>query len=81
MVKVWEIPPDRIEAALTRNVAFGTLSAPRTNGGRAFRLEPSDMVASCAEGMVWLSLAEVRIGNFWPKSSLKGRLSWFVSTA
>jgi hypothetical protein len=34
---VWGIPPDRLEAELTTNVAFGNLSPPRTAGGRVFR--------------------------------------------
>ncbi|HEV3146061.1 MAG TPA: hypothetical protein VGZ47_19395 [Gemmataceae bacterium] len=39
---VWGIPQDRLEGELTKNVAFGKLSSPRTAGGRNFR--------SCAVG-------------------------------
>lgn len=34
---VWGIPPGRLEARLTTQVAFGNLSTPRTFGGRVFR--------------------------------------------
>ena len=34
---VWGIAPDRLEADLTTNVAFGHLSRPRTAAGRAFQ--------------------------------------------
>ncbi len=34
---VWGIPPDRLDAELTADVAFGTLSTPRTFAGRLMR--------------------------------------------
>jgi hypothetical protein len=34
---VWGMSPDRLEAKLTTNVAFGNLSTPRTLGGHVFR--------------------------------------------
>jgi hypothetical protein len=34
---VWGISPDRLEAELTTDVAFGNLTTPRTLGGRVFR--------------------------------------------
>ncbi len=34
---VWGIPPDRLDADLTTNVAFGNLTAPRTFAGWIFR--------------------------------------------
>jgi hypothetical protein len=34
---IWGISPDRLEAKLTTDVAFGNLSEPRTTAGRVFR--------------------------------------------
>jgi hypothetical protein len=34
---VWGIPPDRLDAAVTKQVAFGSLSVPRTLRGRLLR--------------------------------------------
>ena len=34
---VWGIPPERLEADLTKKVAFGKISKPRTSAGRVFR--------------------------------------------
>ena len=37
VTEVWGIPPDRLEAELTTQVAFGNLSKPRTLAGRVMR--------------------------------------------
>jgi hypothetical protein len=64
---VWGILPDRLEAELTTNVAFGQLSTPRTSTGRSMRacavgyggvLRRGDRLVVVARGTNWQLVAK-----------------------
>jgi hypothetical protein len=65
--RVWRIPPDRLDAQLTTNVAFGTLSKPRGMTGRMMRMcavgyggviRRGDTLVVCGRGTNWQLMAK-----------------------
>ena len=66
VTRVWGIPPDRLEAHLTSDIAFGNLSQPRTFCGRVVRrcalsyggvVRRGDSLVVVGRGKNWLLVA------------------------